>query len=367
MNILSQSFGFLSSDFDVKTSMLEFVAGQRFVSLALALDNTTAYPRILKVHHSKLPTKLHLIQFGDGNYNVVLDVEMPCGESHLLWMPWLPHQTQPHRNPGEYQHISFGKWLLMPRRTRCYDFAYSFSGQTHPLEKETPEPIQQLYKETNSIFQIPGQGANMCLENDYDQGHQKISEHSDDERQFGELHDVFCWITGPAARPAIFRVKKDKKAVRPSLHQYCCIPEKPEKSRELFSIALPAGLYVMSGKPFQQRYTHEFPSIHENLFKRLVAAATKEWGVDSRQQASKRVKLTEELKFPSDPILSSKGAPMTALVQACWLKEHKQQVTDLLSSGKVATSRQHTTQQDLEQYEEWCLERTSYTLRNFNH
>lgn len=227
-----------------------------------------------------------------------VEFSFPDGISTLLWKPWDSKQVQPERLPGTYQPITvYGKQVVMPRRTRCFGIAYHFSGQTHPLEPETPQSIIDLCNETQRIFDLP-YPPNMCLENDYDNGRECIGRHSDDESQFGTLNDVYCWVTGRASRLCIFREKTSKKIV--------------------LSICIPAGLYVMRGRQFQAHYTHEIPQCNEAVFKRVLAT------------------------WPNIP------AELDALGKAAWLKRH----------AIVA-------EKDRSLWDEWCLERTSYTLRHF--
>ncbi len=336
-------------------------------SMRANLENIQKFPIIEKVG-GKLSGALHIVQTPRG-LNICLDITMPCQKSHLLWMPWLPFQSKPQREFGNYIHVNFGKWMVMPRKTLCYGHSYAFSGQTHAVEPTTPDAIQFLYRETNSLFEYQEPGVNMCLVNDYDTGLSKISEHSDDERQFGSIHDVVCWVTGPACRPLELRVKRDKskKHVPPHLLHLCFDPGNADKTRHLLRISLPEGLYVMAGREFQQFYTHEFPETHAKLFKRIVQAAKEQWSTRSDQQPAKRVRLeSPQLTFPTDPITTEKGASLLHLAQAKWLKEHRDSVELLIRNGKVKPSGKfHNPEKDILDFRDWCLERTSYTLRSF--
>jgi len=287
-----------------------------------------AVPRLISAHPA-LAVRSMLIQVGNGNQRQpVLEIAMPCGEAKLLWMPWLPSQVPPSNAPGDYQHINYGAWAVMPRRTKCYGSAYAFSGQVHPVEKETPPEIAALYVTTSEIFGLRAPAVpNMCLENCYANGREYISEHSDDERQFGALRDVFCWSVG-CARTAVFRAKQ---------------AQAQQPKTEVLTIELPAGLYVMQGRAFQRRYTHEFPQRHEALFKRLVRD------------------LAKETDFPTRA-LSDRGASMTGLVQAAWIQERR-------GAAEAAIRRKprrgKTVAEELRELDEWCGSRVSYTLRNF--
>jgi len=190
-------------------------------------------------------------------------------------------------------------------------------------------------------------GPNMCLENDYDNGREYISEHSDDERQFGQLHDVYCWITGTACRTGVFRVRSTKSKVSEELTKYCCDPENPHATRELFSINLPAGLYVMRGREFQKNYSHEFPQCQEGFYKRLLTEAPKLW-----------------TDFPAQVPNDERGASRAGVVQAAWLKGNRTKVIRAALLG-ILSKKRGRIGNDAATFDEWCLERTSYTLRQF--
>jgi hypothetical protein len=125
------------------------------------------------------------------------------------------------------------KHVQQPRITACYDHAYAYSGQVHPIEPETPESIRNMYRFVKSTF---NEDVNMCLANAYLHGHHCIGKHSDDEKQMGGKHHVFCFVYG-ASRRAIFR----------------------RKGTIVLDLLLPEGLYVMYGQDFQKLFTHEFP------------------------------------------------------------------------------------------------------------
>ncbi len=350
--------GKLTEQTDICKLMIQTAVASRVAIPDFTFDEGAlqTVPVPVTVAHENLVVKCHAIRYessdGHSRYNIAVEISMPCGESSLIWMPWLPHQIQPERSPGEYRHISFQRMILMPRKTKCYGYAYAFSGQTHPVEAETPPAISGLYAETSSIFRLGEYGPNMCLENDYDNGREYISEHSDDEKQFGQLHDVYCWITGSASRMGVFRVKKLKNSVPSSLHRYCCDSDNPESSRDLFSINIPAGFYVMRGRRFQERYSHEFPQVHPSLLKRILAFAPTLWsGV-----------------FPEEVPDSDKGAPRAPVVQAEWLKEHREQVHEAAINGKLSKKKRSRldNESDATAFDEWCEARTSYTLRQFD-
>jgi hypothetical protein len=267
----------------------------------------------------------------------------------LIWMPWLPCLKQPVRNPGDFHQIRFGAmYYYQARRTKCYGHAYPYSGQIHPLEPETPAEIEQLYHFANAFFGYADDGVggfNMCLENDYANCRHYISEHSDDENTFGDVHDVCCFVTGNASREALFRrVKQHKGELKET-----------DASRTVLRIKLPAGIYVMRGKVFQQLYTHEFPQMEETLFKKLCEKL-------AQHPAAKG--------FPVEVEKGLNGASMKGIVQADWIVANKDLVKKLIQDGlllpkKIPKNFSQLQKQDLESFDRWCCYRTSYTLRNF--
>lgn len=235
------------------------------------------------------------------------------GGPSLWWCPWPAELEEPPlAQGGHYRPIQIhGKKEVMPRRTLCYGHAYAFSGQMHPVEPETPPQVEALYAWANAACGVtdPTHGFNMDLCNHYPTGYHCINAHSDDERQFGALHDVICFVTGPAARRLIIRDKKTKKSVLEG--------------------ALPAGVYCMAGRTFQQRYTHEFPRLHDGLFKKVVASGPRWFGEGWPAHLSK-AQLAEWLAERADGVLP------------------------------------HLDPKDARKWQEWLLPRTSHTLRNFS-
>jgi hypothetical protein len=269
----------------------------------------------------------------------MVEITMLDGESKLLYMP-LPSELEKKasrycmsQEMGIYHHVKpSALYALQPRRTICYSHAYNYSKTKHPVEETTPARITRLYDITNSLFDMEGEGAgvNMDLVNSYSCGRESISAHSDNERQFGALKDVFCWVFGPAARLGIFRGKKNNT--------------EGAEGTEL-RIKIPQGLYVMCGLSFQKNYTHEFPELHPALFKRLCKA------------------LGDYSDFPTKVPLTDLGASQKTLVQAEWIKKNKDFVTGVIYGGGVSQGKKIKT--DLAFFKEWCLERTSHTLRQF--
>jgi hypothetical protein len=278
---------------------------------------------------------------------IAIEILLPCSECSVLWLPWPPDLEVPERDPGDYNHIHVGRAVLMPRRTRNYGIQYTFSGQAHPVEESTPPTLQALMEVTNRWFGLDGRAAlNSILVNDYDCGRESIGEHSDAEAQF-EGRDVYCWVSGPAARPGVFRVRKVAKAVPEELHRYCGDPDDAWNTRTLMSVDIPQGLYVMRGDWFQRRYSHEFPELCVSLVRRLIAKAPDLWP-----------------SFPVDVPRTEQGAPRKTLVQARWLKENAELVVEALLSGRLASSKAAAAQEARE-FRRWCLERTSFTMRSF--
>ncbi|KAJ3231902.1 hypothetical protein HDU81_003467 [Chytriomyces hyalinus] len=357
--------GFLRPDHCIRSIMLQ--AAQEVSAIDSGFMQTinllkqlkeTDFPQIEASHHSRLAVECHAISFKNASiqrYNIAVRIRMPCTENSLLWMPWLPHQTQPTRSPGEYQHANFGRYVLMPRRSKCYGVPYHFSAQIHPLEPTTPAEINALYKETSAIFNLDAETVpNMCLENDYDCGRHYMSEHSDDDRQFGELQqDVYSWVTGAASRVGVFRVRSvgKKRLAGEDFASLCCDPLNPVATRDLVEIGFPAGLYAMVGPNFQKRYSHEFPQAKEKLFKRILKVAPELWKDD----------------YPEHVESTEKGASQTTLVQAAWLKENREKVRRAAEEGRFAIRGKpvYADLSDAAAFDEWCLGRTSYTLRRF--
>lgn len=63
------------------------------------------------------------------------------------------------------------------------------------------------------------------------------------------------------------------------------------------------------------------------------------------------------------------GASQRPLVQAAWLKENQVRILEEIDKGTFAPKRRPKSKEggeDREKFNEWCLERTSYTLRNFS-
>ncbi len=269
----------------------------------------------------------------DGTNYSLLSIRMPDKESHLLFMelPDLIAQNAAKykmtNEDGIYHHIKpSANYALQPRRTICYSHAYNYSGVVHPVAHEgaTPKHIKRLYSITNELFSL-NSGVNMDLVNYYPTGRHYISAHSDKEKQFGNLKDVYCWIFGPAKRLAVFREKETNNIV--------------------LSVNIPEGLYVMQGLSFQKNYTHEFPEIHPALFKRICK------------------RCAEEDDFPREVEKSELGASQEKLVWADWVRQNKKRIIKMIKAGEVG--KENKIDEEVANFKEWCLDRTSHTLRQF--
>lgn len=306
---------------------------------------------------------IEFVMNGVKHYNCVMKIDMPVNETtgaretgaieggsgaSLMWMPWLPTQARPIRSPGDYHQIQiFGAYQYQPRRTKCYDRVYPYSGQLHPAEEQTPPEISGLYQWANAVFghNDPnvenGHGFNMCLENDYDHGRHYIGEHSDDEKVMGKIHDVACFVTGPANREAVFSFKPER-----GVDQKVCRDE-----RVILKVRIPEGLYAMTGKLFQKCYTHEFPQEEEELFKKLCTGLTRSMSLVPT--------------FPKNVEPGRNGASLKDVVQAAWIKDNRDKVKRLLENGLLMKLTNWSLKEILERFERWCKHRTSYTLRSF--
>ena len=124
----------------------------------------------------------------------------------------------------------------------------------------------------------------MCLLNVYQHGYHSISAHSDDERQMGESHNVYCWVIGDNPRKAIFKSKDKTKS---------------------FTIEIPEGLYIMSGKNFQKNFTHEFPKMYESTYKEALKHVPEmvgneykpDWVYDHREEIEKKLRGTKHFTY----------------------------------------------------------------------
>ena len=194
--------------------------------------------------------KEKLLTYREGSF----DCTVLGNEAILKFRPWMPEQKKPSLDEAlalahdrEYVKVKVRSkegYIAQPRKTICYGHSYAYSGQVHPIERETPEYIEQLLNETEKIS---GEPVNMCLINVYCHGNHSISAHSDDERQMGASKSVHCWVIGSEPRKAIFTRKSDNKR---------------------FHFMIPEGLYVMYGENFQRDFKHEFPKMYQTAYKK---------------------------------------------------------------------------------------------------
>ena len=317
----------------------------------LAPFEGAAFPEILKTS-DKLNYSWHVVRV-NASLVPMLKIDMPCrvqrefqncpegicSRCAVVWAPWPKSVPKPNADLGrvsEYHEIlsSGGGKTLMPRRTRCFDFEFSFSGRTHGIEAETPFEISNLYQVSNDMFSYGEEcGPNMCLLNSYSHGRHFIMEHGDDERMMESLHDVICWSQGPSSRELELRWS----------------PHLTRGTREIFQIRLPEGMYAMLGKCFQKEYTHAFPILHEDEF------------LDWCKYLER-----DETKFPDFP-KRYEGITNLAVQRADYIKKHSKAIGDSIpylrgfdkKPAKVGASQRRG------KFREWLLERTSYTLRRF--
>lgn len=197
-------------------------------------------------------------------------------DCELWWVPWPETLVKPQVpvDGGYYRSLKlYGNTVKMPRQTWCYGYAYEFSGQTHPVEPETPPEVQALYTWADAACGHTEPQFNMTLLNVYHNGRMCIGKHRDDERQFGFVHDVICFVTGPACRTLIIRDNKGSVVLKGDL---------------------PEGVYCMSGRKFQTNYTHEIPQSNPELFKKLYRQFAEEG--ENQLTASRRLSQPEFAK-----------------------------------------------------------------------
>jgi hypothetical protein len=227
---------------------------------------------------------------------------------HTHWPSWLekpPTIDDDDARDRNYVRVRsrYGSMVPQPRKTICYGHSYAYSGQAHPVEAATPPWVESLYDATERLC---GERMNMCLVNIYNHGHHSISAHSDDERQMGASHSVYCWVVvGGEGRQAIFKEKAGALRV--------------------YHVTIPEGLYVMCGARFQRDWTHEFPKCHEYAFKKHFT-----------------------------PCIPVGETTTTSLEKADWVWEHCEEVRERLRGTKY-----------YDVFVEWCRPRVSYTLRYF--
>lgn len=279
-------------------------------------NNELPFECIMK---KKLPSRKIRVQFGDSRTIRGIEIRMPDKESSFVWLHWPKGIPRPvFDEAAEYHAVRVG---IQPRRTLCYEHAYKYSGRIHPVEEVTPDDIQRILDITTELYgahNTKKYGTPMCLANDYRNFYECINEHSDNEDQFGTLNDVICWVVG-ATRTLKIRDKPHDK--------------KTKGEREIISIELPEGIYIMRGRSFQQHYTHEFPRLYDGWFKKFLSVAD-EWIGDS------------DMRF---------------LEKAAWISRHPKRIKNEIKHEKV---RGEDFNYD-EAFDIWNQRRTSYTIRYF--
>lgn len=212
-----------------------------------------------------------------------VEILMPDKSSSLVWCTWPAVDTnlgnakdpldsnlliRPIVNTdNDYQKIVvLGRTVQQPRKTLCYGVSYTYSGTPHKLESVTPAPIQLLMDISAALYNLDGNESlqTMCLTNIYHTGHHCIGAHSDDERQFGYINDVLCWVIGSARELRI----TDKKT-----------------GKLIIKAHLPEGIYIMKGRSFQHNYKHEIPRLLESQFKLFCKIYPEDCGLSSMEKA----------------------------------------------------------------------------------
>ena len=291
-------------------------------------DNVIPFPFIVAPNdHYCLPRRRVQVSDNDG-----IQIQMPDKTSSLLWFPWPKSVEIPlmdeYINYGErapYHHIYVkGNRVLQPRCTLCYGVSYKYSGIAHELEPETPPEIQRLIDvtakwygmNTNNTSNTRTSLVPMCLTNIYRSGYHYIGAHAVDERQFGELNDVICWVSGATRRLVVTE----------------------NNGRVIIDAAMPEGIYIMQGRSFQQNYKHEIPREYDASFKHFCKVI--------------------------DGITANNGevAPITSLQKADWLLENFDE-----ARNKIAQLRVHgrTSAELVSDFNWWARERVSHTIRFF--
>lgn len=261
---------------------------------------------------------------------------MPDRISNLLWFRWPKPLPKPiFDENGLYHPIKvLGKNLFQVRRTLCYGHSYKYSRRTHPVEDEIPDDINELFKVTSRLYDIKSNKITpMCLANDYRNCFEYISEHSDDEKQFGTLNDIICWVVG-ASRKLIIREKIGEK-----------------KNISILEFDLPEGLYIMSGKEFQKNYTHEIPREYESWFKtKFCKIVDKYLDYDELNY--------DDMSLGDDDEIAD-NAKM--IKKAQWMSDNPKIMRKELKGKKIRGKNMNYD----EAFDLWNQRRTSYTIRYF--
>lgn len=240
------------------------------------------------------------------------DFLMPNWQCKLTWFPWPSHVPLPILEGGACYHKvrqpGKGGYVDQPRRTRCYEHSYKYSGRWHPVEPTTPLSIKRILDETTAMYDAYDTreyGTPMCLENEYTTRRHNIAAHPDATDQMGTLTDVICWVTG-----AVRKLTLDTN-----------VP-KGQKNEIVLEVDIAEGIYIMRGRRFQEDYRHGIKDENAAMFDRLRAI------------------------YPPKDITD-------AVKQADWLAANANIVRPQLSA------------KDAETFDYWLESRTSYTVRFF--
>lgn len=299
------------------------------------------FPIVLN-HDTKCKMRLSRIEFNSDvrlssdlievkkDQATLLEILLPDGESVLAWSflgQFLPPSEEDSAIcASTRKHSLNGGTRTMARMTACYQIPYSFSGQTHPIETTTPDYVLELIENTNRVMCVPNKTFSMCFVNYYANGHAGVTKHADNMDQARQGYkDVVCWVTGEAART--FRIHSN-------------LPP----TDLVLELILPRGMYAMIGPDFQKRYTHEIPKEHTTLIERII-------------------KHDETLWKP--PNVRAEDVSHEQKITA--IADKPQQVEALILSGKLWTRKMTMPQLAayVGEYKDWCLSRTSYTIRAF--
>lgn len=129
----------------------------------------------------------------------------------------------------------------------------------------------------------------------------------------------------------------------------------------IIRIRCPEGMYVMKGKLFQERFTHEIPQEEEKLFKTLC-----------KKLQEKHDRRFDAEPFPFKQTPGANAALTMGLTQADWMVRNREALKDLIANGFLQTNPKRnnpwslaSNKPDVEAFEKWCQHRTSFTLRSF--
>lgn len=136
----------------------------------------------------------------------------------------------------------YGKIINQPRDSFYMadsGYVYKYSGIDRPVENWTPSvtKMKDILNKCVQEIQVGHPKLNACLGNRYQNGHQYICAHSDNESDLNKDAFIVSVSLG-AIRDFIFTHKKTNKKVK---------------------IALPSGSVLLMGKGCQENWKHEVP------------------------------------------------------------------------------------------------------------